>query len=90
MNSDEEDEEFVLPRGVSAFCSTSALETENTRDAIQLWWAPRPFNQRSGYTKRAIDVPLVNGWFIRWIRFALRLKQLQQGLPVRLRLMHHL
>ena len=63
LESDEEDEEFVLPRGVSAFCSTSALETENTRDAIQLWWAPRPFNQRSGYTKRAIDVPLVNGWF---------------------------
>ena len=26
-------------------------------------WAPAPFNSRSGYTKRAIDVPLISDWF---------------------------
>lgn len=26
-------------------------------------FAPHPFNTRSGRTRRAIDVPLVNAWF---------------------------
>ena len=61
---EDEDEDFALPPSVSPFCAARELETANTRDAIQLWWAPRPFNQRSGMTKRAMDVPLVNSWFM--------------------------
>lgn len=30
---------------------------------IALLYAPRPFNLRSGATRRACDVPLVNEWF---------------------------
>lgn len=30
---------------------------------IALLYAPRPFNLRSGRTRRACDVPLVNEWF---------------------------
>merc|ERR1711943_72485 len=39
------------------------LYTENTADAITLYHAPRPFNQRSGRTRRAMDVPLVKSWY---------------------------
>jgi pre-mRNA-processing factor 8 len=30
---------------------------------IALLWAPRPFNLRSGRSRRSVDVPLVNDWF---------------------------
>ncbi len=30
---------------------------------IALLYAPRPYNLRSGRTRRAVDVPLVNEWF---------------------------
>lgn len=39
------------------------LYTENTGNGIALMWAPRPFNMRSGRTRRAIDVPLVKTWY---------------------------
>ena len=26
-------------------------------------WAPRPFNQRCGKTRRAYDIPLISGWW---------------------------
>lgn len=40
-----------------------SLYNENTASAIALYWAPRPFNMRSGFTRRCIDIPLVNSWF---------------------------
>ena len=65
--SDDEDdgdeEEFVLPAGVSPFCESSPLHTDKTSDGIRLWWAPAPFNQRTGRTRRAFDIPLVSSWF---------------------------
>ena len=39
------------------------LYTDNTSAGIALLWAPRPFCFRSGPTRRAEDVPLVNSWF---------------------------
>lgn len=30
---------------------------------IALLWAPRPFNLRSGRTRRAVDIPLVKTWY---------------------------
>ncbi|CUM64486.1 uncharacterized protein PRCAT00002091001 [Priceomyces carsonii] len=39
------------------------LEAENTSEAIQLWWAPYPFNVRSGRMVRAEDVALVKSWY---------------------------
>ena len=58
----EEDEDFVLPDGVEPFLSSMPLYTDNTANGIALLWAPRPFNLRSGWTRRAVDVPLVKTW----------------------------
>jgi len=59
----EEEEEFVLPEGAEPFLGAQPLYTANTAAGISLLWAPRPFNLRSGATRRAIDVPLVSSWF---------------------------
>ena len=59
----EEDEEFVLPEYVEPFLKDSPLYTDNTADGIALLWAPRPFNLRSGRSRRAIDIPLVKTWY---------------------------
>ena len=39
------------------------LYTDNTANGIALLWAPRPFNLRSGRSRRALDVPLVKNWY---------------------------
>lgn len=39
------------------------VEPEHTADALQLWWAPYPFNRRSAPTLRAEDVALVKSWY---------------------------
>lgn len=39
------------------------LSSDMTAAGIALLWAPRPFNLRSGRTRRSVDVPLVNTWF---------------------------
>ena len=61
--ADDDDEDFALPEGCDPFAQEAPLYTENTMHGIALVFAPEPFNRRSGNTKRAIDVPLVNGWF---------------------------
>lgn len=80
---DEEDEEhgfeggFALPEHASEpLLADAPLETEHTASGVALMWAPRPFSQRSGRTRRAQDVPLVQGWF---------LERAPQGLPVKVR-----
>jgi len=60
---EDEDDEFTLPEGVTPFLKDKDIYTEDTAPGIALYWAPRPFNLRSGRTRRAIDVPLVNSWF---------------------------
>jgi pre-mRNA-processing factor 8 len=69
---------FELPEDAdfSPLLSEAPLETDTTAAGIALLWAPRPFNQRSGRTRRAQDVPLVQGWF---------LERAPQGLPVKVR-----
>uniref|UniRef100_A0A6A7G0N0 Pre-mRNA-processing-splicing factor 8A n=2 Tax=Hirondellea gigas TaxID=1518452 RepID=A0A6A7G0N0_9CRUS len=59
----EEDDDFELPEEVEPVLSEFPLFTEDTADGISLLWAPRPFNQRSGRTRRCIDIPLVNTWY---------------------------
>ncbi|KAJ8731216.1 hypothetical protein PYW07_004380 [Mythimna separata] len=58
-----DEEEFLLPEDVTPFLQETALYTDNTANGIALLWAPRPFNMRSGRTRRAIDVPLVKTWY---------------------------
>ena len=61
-DDDEEEEEFTLDDDIEPFLKTTPLYTDNTANGIALLWAPRPFNLRSGHTRRAVDVPLVKQW----------------------------
>ncbi|CAK7265934.1 pre-mRNA-splicing factor 8 [Sporothrix epigloea] len=65
-DSNEEPEEtaFELPAGVEPFMADEDLVTDDTFDAIELWWAPYPFNRRSGKMVRAQDVPLVKWMYL--------------------------
>lgn len=59
-----EDDEFELPSEVEPFLADEELYTSETASAIALWWAPFPFNRRSGKMVRAQDVPLVKQWYL--------------------------
>ena len=61
-DDDDDDEEFILDDDVEPFLKDTPLYSDNTANGISLLWAPRPFNLRSGHTRRAIDVPLVKQW----------------------------
>ncbi|KAI9692445.1 MAG: pre-mRNA-splicing factor 8 [Bathelium mastoideum] len=59
-----EDDEFELPGTVEPFLADEELYTDETASAIALWWAPYPFDRRSGRMVRAQDVPLVKQWYL--------------------------
>ena len=61
----EEDPEnpFRLPDFVTPLLEDAPLYTDNTANGISLLWAPKPYNTRSGSTRRAVDVPLVANWY---------------------------
>ncbi|KAI4205905.1 MAG: hypothetical protein LQ350_000090 [Teloschistes chrysophthalmus] len=71
-----EDEEFTLPGEVEPFLADEEIYTSETASAIALWWAPFPFDRRSGRMVRAQDVPLVKQWY---------LEHCPQGQPVKVR-----
>ncbi|KAF7170268.1 hypothetical protein CNMCM6106_005023 [Aspergillus hiratsukae] len=71
-----EDDLFELPPEVQPFFADEELYTPDTASAIALWWAPHPFNKRSGKMVRAQDVPLVKQWY---------LEHCPQGQPVKVR-----
>jgi pre-mRNA-processing factor 8 len=71
-----EDEEFTLPPNVEPFLADEEVYTTETASAIALWWAPYPFDRRSGRMVRAHDVPLVKQWY---------LEHCPQGQPVKVR-----
>jgi pre-mRNA-processing factor 8 len=64
--NDDEDEEnnFVLPEEVEPIMNDAPIFTDLTTQGIGLYWAPRPFNLRTGKTRRAQDVALVKKWFM--------------------------
>ncbi|KAF2186658.1 pre-mRNA processing splicing factor 8 [Zopfia rhizophila CBS 207.26] len=72
----EEDEDFELPDAVEPFMVDEELYTAETASAIALWWAPHPFDKRSGKMVRAQDVPLVKQWY---------LEHVPSGQPVKVR-----
>ena len=74
--TDEELDEFCLPDECEPLMSEEPLYTENTANGIGLFWAPEPFNQRTGRTRRCCDVPLVSAWFK---------EHCPQGYPVKVR-----
>ncbi|KAF5102774.1 hypothetical protein D0Z00_000266 [Geotrichum galactomycetum] len=64
FGDEEVDDEFSLPEDVDAFLEDEPVSTELTAAALQLWWAPYPFNRRSGTMVRAQDVPLIKHWYL--------------------------
>lgn len=72
--SDEDD--FELPGNFEPFLGDKELYNNETASAIALWWAPYPFDRRSGRMVRAQDVPLVKQWY---------LEHCPQGQPVKVR-----
>ncbi|PYH90055.1 PROCN-domain-containing protein [Aspergillus ellipticus CBS 707.79] len=52
------EDDFELPGDFEPFFGDEELYTPDTASAISLWWAPHPFNKRSGKMVRAQDVPL--------------------------------
>ncbi|CAM1510362.1 Fc.00g006970.m01.CDS01 [Cosmosporella sp. VM-42] len=63
-NEEPEEEAFELPAGAEPFLGDEDLENEDTSSAIELWWAPYPFDRRSGKMVRAQDVPLIKQWYL--------------------------
>jgi pre-mRNA-processing factor 8 len=63
-NEEPEDDAFELPDDVQPFLADEELYTSETASAIALWWAPFPFDRRSGKMVRAEDVPLVKQWYL--------------------------
>ncbi|KAL4819238.1 NUC071 domain-containing protein [Aspergillus spinulosporus] len=70
------EDDFELPAEAEPFFADEDLYTPETASAIALWWAPHPFNKRSGKMVRAQDVPLVKHWY---------LEHCPQGQPVKVR-----
>lgn len=73
-SSEENLDDLNLPKSFMPFMSVDVnsddqketeliLEPEGTNIAIDLLWAPYPFNQRSGKMVRAQDVALVKLWY---------------------------
>ncbi|CDY51887.1 BnaC01g41280D [Brassica napus] len=60
---DDGEDEFILPEGVEPLLKDTHLYTDTTAAGISLLFAPRPFNMRSGRTRRSEDIPLVSEWF---------------------------
>jgi pre-mRNA-processing factor 8 len=58
-----DDDEWALPVEVEPLLAEVPVYSDATASGIALLWAPKPFNQRSGRTRRAYDVPLVAAWF---------------------------
>ncbi|KAI9670175.1 MAG: pre-mRNA-splicing factor 8 [Alyxoria varia] len=75
-NDEDEDDEFEMPKSCFAFLEDEDLYTADTSSAIALWWAPHPFDRRSGRMVRAQDVTLVKQWY---------LEHVPHGQPVKVR-----
>ncbi|KAK9690403.1 hypothetical protein RND81_09G125400 [Saponaria officinalis] len=63
VHEEDDDDDFELPVGVEPLLIDTQLYTDTTAAGISLLYAPRPFNMRSGRTRRAEDIPLVSEWF---------------------------
>mmetsp|Transcript_84859 Transcript_84859/g.137614 ORF Transcript_84859/g.137614 Transcript_84859/m.137614 type:complete len:2378 (+) Transcript_84859:203-7336(+) len=59
----DDEDEFQLPADLVPFLDQVPLYTDNTANGIALYWAPHPFDKRSGATRRCLDVPLVKEWY---------------------------
>jgi pre-mRNA-processing factor 8 len=61
--SDEEIEEFEMPEGFECILEDEEMSNRRITNGISLLWAPKPFNQKTGYQRRSLDITLVSNWF---------------------------
>jgi pre-mRNA-processing factor 8 len=71
-----EQPDWEAPAGLEPLLSSVAMENENTADGIELYFAPHPFDKRSGRTVRQLDVNLIGHWYK---------ERAPQNLPVKVR-----
>lgn len=62
--------DWKLPQGFTALLDKDVsnqtdlqLEPDGINGGLELWWAPFPYNCKSGQMTRAQDVPLVKAWY---------------------------
>ena len=75
-DEEEDSSDMVVSFDLKPLLENEPLYTENTAIGINLYWAPKPYNKRSGRTTRAFDIPLINSWFH---------EHCPQGYPVKVR-----
>jgi pre-mRNA-processing factor 8 len=63
LEEELESDEWELPADVEPILAGAPLYTDETANGIALLHAQRPFNLRSGRTRRALDIPLVKNWY---------------------------
>ena len=61
----DDDEEFELGEYIQPFLQDCPLYTDNTANGIALLWAPRPFDMRSGRTRRVSSNFILDYNFLR-------------------------
>ena len=64
FGGDNDFDALGVPDEVEPWEEHHALAGAETASAISLWWAPHPFDKRSGRMVRAQDVPLVKQWYL--------------------------
>ena len=60
---EEDDYDLNMPTSFGAMFKDTPLSSETTAEGIALYWAPEPYCRRSGRSKRAFDIPLINSWY---------------------------
>jgi len=58
------DDAFRMPENFAPMLEDEPLYSEMTAAGIGLYWAPAPFDKRSGYCRRVVDVPLIKNWYM--------------------------
>lgn len=54
---------FQMSEDFAPMLEAEPLATDLTAAGIALYWAPKPFDKRSGFCRRAVDVPLLKSWY---------------------------
>jgi len=62
-DSYSESKETTLAQHIEPIFLDFPLSTRSTLPGLSLYHAPRPFNLRSGPTRRVIDIPLIAHWY---------------------------
>ena len=62
-NDDDDCGSITFPKEMEPLLKKAPLFNDQTAMGLALYWAPAPFNKRSGHMRRAFDVPLVKSWY---------------------------